>query len=163
MFCSDIPVSRSRLTIFRTRMSLKEYSRWLPEPARAANRRHHQRRPRPMVELTVGDPGDLACRGNPVPDQIIGHNIVGKQSRHHIAQPTLPGVTGWGSVIDDSSGDPTAVESTTGESMTGHRRPGWSTAHHPDRTADRALQTPRNAQIGPRPWQLSGEVRRTGL
>ena len=33
MLCSEMPVSSSRLTILRTRMSLNEYSRWLPDPA----------------------------------------------------------------------------------------------------------------------------------
>ena len=33
MFCSETPVSSSRLTTLSTRMSLNEYSRWLPEPA----------------------------------------------------------------------------------------------------------------------------------
>jgi len=33
MFCSDTPASSSRFTTFRTSMSLKEYNRWLPEPA----------------------------------------------------------------------------------------------------------------------------------
>lgn len=33
MLCSEIPVSSNRLTILRTKMSLNEYSRWLPDPA----------------------------------------------------------------------------------------------------------------------------------
>ena len=33
MFCSETPVSSSRLTTLSTRMSVKLYSRWLPEPA----------------------------------------------------------------------------------------------------------------------------------
>ncbi|CRK51306.1 hypothetical protein RHCRD62_20745 [Rhodococcus sp. RD6.2] len=46
----------------------------------APDRRDDQRRPRPVVELAVGDPRDLACDGNPVADELVGDGIVGEQS-----------------------------------------------------------------------------------
>src|SRR2546423_6814705 len=74
MFCSETPVSSNLLTTLRTRMSLNEYSRWLPEPE-APDGWRDQIRPCPVVELAIGDPGNLACCGTPIAEQMIGNAV----------------------------------------------------------------------------------------
>ena len=58
--CSEMPASISRLITLRIKMSRKLYSRWEPEPGRAADLRHDQAGAGPVVELAVGDAGGAA-------------------------------------------------------------------------------------------------------
>ena len=50
---------------------------------RAADRRDHQRGARPVVQLAVGDAGDLAGAGPAVADQFVGHGVVREQPGLH--------------------------------------------------------------------------------
>ncbi len=83
MLCSEMPVSSRRLTILRTRMSLNEYSRWLPEPAALRMDGHDERGAGPVVQLAVGDAGDLACAGSAVSDEFVGDRVVREKAGLH--------------------------------------------------------------------------------
>src|SRR5215218_6685084 len=50
---------------------------------RAADGRHDERGPRPVIQLAVGDPGDLAGTGPAVPDEFVGYRIVREQTGLH--------------------------------------------------------------------------------
>ena len=52
-------------------------------PGGAADRRHDQRGPGPVVQLAVGDAGDLAGARPAVADQLVGHRVVGEQPGLH--------------------------------------------------------------------------------
>src|SRR4029079_17909592 len=50
---------------------------------RAANRWDYQRGPCPVVQLPVGDPGDLAGARPAVADQLVWHRIIREQTGLH--------------------------------------------------------------------------------
>ena len=60
-------------------MSLNEYSRCEPEPWARADAGRDQLRAGPVVELAVGDPGDLARGRAAVADQLVRQRVVGEQ------------------------------------------------------------------------------------
>ncbi len=73
---------------------------------RAANRRHHQRRACPVVQLAVGDAGDLARTRAPIADQFVGHRVVGEQTGLHRFAWRADGLIGAGccGVVDRGDG-----------------------------------------------------------
>ena len=86
MFCSETPVSSSRLTTLSTRMSRKRVE---PLGARAgggADRRRDQAGAGPVVQLPVGDPGSGAGGRAAVADEVGVDLVVGGSTDCGVAE-----------------------------------------------------------------------------